>query len=268
VTDYTGRPFPGLRKSHFKLLCDGREQRISHFSEDDAPVSVGLILDRSGSMGWKIDDAKEIVRSFEAQANPQDEIFLVTFAGTIDATDFTSVTADIYNRLPFVGSEGRTSLLDAVYLSISRMRDAKYQRRALVVVSDGGDNHSRYTQGEVERAVEESDTQLFAVALVDPRCMGFRDDCPQEVKLGPGLLEGLARKGGGIGYLIDSPRDIGPTVKSIGRILRQEYVLGFAPGLPKNTGPKYHKVRVKLQHLPKGLPPLRVDAKGGFYTTE
>lgn len=272
VTDDKGNPFPGLQQGHFRLDYDGKPVEIKHFSEDDAPVSIGLIFDRSGSMGWKIDNAKAIIKSFEAQVNPEDEIFLITFADTIDSTDFASVTEEIDSRMLFVGSKGRTSMLDAVYFGLTKMRNAKYQRRALIIVSDGGDNHSRYTEAEVKRVVEESDVQVFSIALVNQECMvmdvpgGRHNECSTEEKLGPYLLEELAQKGGGVAYLLDNPRDIEAAADTIGRTLRQEYILGFNPHMEHNA--KYHKVRVKLQRLPKGLPILRVDAKRGLYGTE
>lgn len=273
VTDDRGKPFPGLVKEHFKLKFDGHDQEIKHFSEDDAPVSIGLIFDRSGSMGWKIDNAKAIIKSFEAQVNPEDEVFLITFADTVDSTDFASVTDEIDSRMLFVGSKGRTSMLDAIYYGVTKMRTAKYQRRAIVIVSDGGDNHSRYTENEVKRLVEEADVQVFAIALVNRECMtmdvpgGRGNGCSTEEKEGPLLLEELAQKGGGVAYLLDNPKDIQEAADTIGRTLRQEYILGFDPKFPKQDS-RYHKLKVKLQRLPKGLPPLRVDAKNGLYATE
>jgi Ca-activated chloride channel family protein len=273
VTDDMGKPFPGLVKGHFQLKFDGHDEEIKHFSEDDAPVSIGLIFDRSGSMGWKIDNAKAIIKSFEKQVNPDDEIFLITFADTIDTTDFASVTDEIDSRMLFVGSKGKTSMLDAIYYGVTKMRTAKYQRKAIVIVSDGGDNHSRYTEAEVKRVVEEADVQVFSIALVNRECMvmdvpgGVHNSCSTEEKLGPYLLEELARKGGGVAYLLDNPKDIEAAVDNIGMTLRQEYILGFDPKFPKRDT-RYHKLKVKLQRLPKGVPPLRVDAKNGLYATE
>lgn len=274
VTDDMGRPFPGLVKEHFLLKFDGHDQPIKHFSEDDAPVSIVLVFDRSGSMGWKIDNAKAIIQGFEKQVNPEDEISLVTFADTVDSTDFASVTDELDSRLLFVNSKGRTSMLDAIYYGVTKMRSAKYQRRALVIVSDGGDNHSRYTEKEVKHMVEEADTQVFSIALVNRECMvmdipgsGHGNGCSPEEKEGPSLLEEIAQKGGGIAYLLDNPHDVAAAVENIGRILRQEYILGFDPKFPKQDN-KYHKLKVKLQRLPKGVPPLKVDAKNGLYATE
>jgi Ca-activated chloride channel homolog len=271
VTDYDGKPQSGLVKEHFKLTYDGKEQPIKYFSEDDAPISIGLVFDRSGSMGWKIDNAKAVVHAFAKQLNPDDEIFVVTFSDTVDTTDFANVSDEVENRMLFVGSKGRTSLLDAVYVAVNKMRDAKYQRRALILVSDGGDNHSRYTEREVKNLIEEADVQVFSIALVNRECMimdrpgGPHNSCSQEEAQGPFLLEELARKGGGTGYLLDNPQDIASAIDTIGRVLRQEYILGFTPKCKIKKDSQYHKLRVKLQHLPKGTPPLRVDAKPGLY---
>lgn len=268
VTDDRGNPFVGLVKDHFRLWEHGKEQDIRYFSEDDAPVSIGLIFDRSGSMGWKIDNAKAVIHSFAKQVNPDDEIFLITFADTVDSTDFQSVSDEIDSRLLFMQSKGRTSLLDAVYYGLNKMKDAKYQRRALVIVSDGGDNHSRYTEKEVERVVEEADVQVFSIALVNRECMAFmnpNNPCSTEERQGPFLLEELAHKGGGVSYLLDNPVDIEHAIDTIGQTLRQEYILGFNPHCKQA---QYHKLKVKLNRLPKGVPLLRVDVKNGFYTSE
>ena len=272
VTDYNGIPQSGLLPGHFRLFFDGREEEIRYFSEEDAPISIGLILDRSGSMGWKIDQAKAVIHGFGQQVNPQDEIFMITFADTIDSTDFQNVSDEIDSRMLFVGSRGKTSLLDAVYFGLAKMKDAKYSRRALIIVSDGGDNHSRYTEGEVKRVVAEANTQVFAIGLFNPQCVAMQwqrlpggggAPCSQEEMNGPYLLEELAHKGGGLAFMLSDPKDIQDAVEQIGRTLRQEYILGFIPRMKKDS--RYHKLKVKLQRIPKGLPPLKVEARQGIY---
>ena len=274
VEDMDGKPTPGLLPGHFRLFFDGREEEIRYFSEEDAPVSIGLIFDRSGSMGWKIDQAKAVIKGFGQQINPQDEIFMITFADTIDSTDFQNVSDEIDSRMLFVGSKGRTSLLDAVYFGLHKMKDAKYSRRAIIIVSDGGDNHSRYTENEVKRVVQEANVQVFAIGLFNPQCVAMQwnnlpgrggSPCSREEMDGPYLLEELARKGGGQAYMLSNPKDIQDAVEHIGQVLRQEYILGFVPRMKKDA--RYHKLKVKLQRIPKGIGPLKVEARQGIYAT-
>lgn len=264
----TGKPYPFLQRGHFQLFYDKKPQTIRYFSTEDAPVSIGLIFDRSGSMGWKVDQAKALVHEFAAQLNQEDEIFVITFADTITENDFTSVQQDIDTSMLFVQSKGQTSLLDAVYLGMQKMKNAKYQRRALVVITDGGDNHSRYTEKEVKSVIEEGDTQFFAIALLDPNCMRVNargDSCPREILQGPDLLFNMVKAGGGMGWVLDNDKDVQAAVVNIGLILRQEYLLGFNPTEKVASDGKYHKIKIKLQGLPKGTPFLEAFPKEGIY---
>lgn len=263
---FTGHPYPFLQQGHFKLFFDKKEQPIRYFSTEDAPVSIGLVFDRSGSMGWKVDQAKTLIQEFSEQLNRDDEIFVITFADTITETSFTSVQQDVTSQMLFVQSKGATSLLDAIYVGVDKMRSAKYQRRALIIVTDGGDNHSRYTEKEVKSMVEESDSQIFAIALLDPDCARpgamITTSCPSEILHGPELLGTLVEAAGGTGYILSDNRDIKKAVTNIGLILRQEYLLGFTPNVADG---KYHKIKVQLQRLPRGTPELTVVPKGGVY---
>lgn len=253
-----GDPVDGLQSGHFQLFDNKKEQVIRHFSQEDAPASIGIILDRSGSMGRKLDMAKEAVKAFCRSANPADEMFLITFADTVEADEFTSITDDLQSRLLFSASKGKTSLLDAVYLGLDKMRNAKYERRALVVITDGGDNHSRYTLSEVKSVLKEADVTLYGIGLFDSQ-----PGSDEEVE-GPDMLEQLATASGGVAYLIDTPRDLEHAADTVGRLVRNVYVLGYAPTDMAQDG-AYHKIKVKLRHLPKGLPCLRVFAREGYY---
>ena len=258
VTDPMDRLVTGLEKKNFSVYQDKQREQIRNLSSDDAPISVGIILDVSGSMGDKIDRAREAVSQFLETANPQDEFFLITFSdGPHMVSSFTSHVADIEGRLPTVQAKGMTALLDAIYLGMDQMRHAQYPRKALLIISDGGDNHSRYTEGEVKDQVEEADTQIFAIGLYDqnPRTV--------EEQQGPGLLREITDATGGRSFTIDNPNELADVATKIGVALRDEYVIAYAPTTRPRDG-KYHKITVKL-HPPKGLPPLHVSAKRGFY---
>jgi Ca-activated chloride channel family protein len=258
VTDPMDRLVTGLGKSNFSVYQDKEKEQIRNLSSDDAPISVGIIFDVSGSMGDKMQRAREAISQFLETANPQDEFFLITFSDRPEmVSHFTPRVPDIESRLPFVQSKGMTALLDAIYLGIDEMHHAQYPRKALLIISDGGDNHSRYTEGEVKDIVEEADVQIFAVGLYDqfPRTV--------EEQEGPGLLREVTDATGGRAFTIDNPNELADVATKISIALRDEYVIAYQPTARPHDG-KYHKITVKL-HAPKGLPALHVSAKRGFY---
>jgi Ca-activated chloride channel family protein len=258
VTDPLNRLVTGLDKENFTLYEGKDQEEIKHFSSEDAPVSLGVIFDVSGSMTSKIERAREAVVEFFKTANPQDEFFMITFADKPEQiSDFTQSIEDIQGKLVYTIPKGRTALLDAIYLGISKMRQAKYPKRALLIISDGGDNHSRYTEGEIKSVVKEADTLIYAIGLYDQYFS------TQEEQLGPQLLSDIAELTGGRSFTIDNPNDLADVATKIGVELRNQYVLGYRPKNPARDG-KWRKIRVKLIP-PKGLPPLRVYAKTGYY---
>src|ERR1700686_2863411 len=155
ITDPLNRLVTGLDRENFHLFEGKDQQEIKTFSSEDAPVSIGVIFDMSGSMSSKVERAREAVIEFFKTANPQDEFFMITFADKPEEiADFTSSVDDIQGRLIYTVPKGRTALLDAIYLGVSKMRQAKYPKKALLIISDGGDNHSRYTEGEIRSMVK------------------------------------------------------------------------------------------------------------------
>jgi Ca-activated chloride channel homolog len=258
IVDPMNRQVTGLDKQNF-VLFEGRErQELLHFSSEDAPVSLGAIFDVSGSMANKIERAREAVLEFFKTANPQDEFFMIAFADKPEeVTDFTQSVEDIQGRLVYTVPKGRTALLDAIYLGLSKMREAKYGKKALLIISDGGDNHSRYTESEIKNLVKESDVQIYAIGIYDHYFP------TEEERLGPQLLSDITELTGGRAFSIDNPNDLADVATKIGIELRNQYVLGYRPTNPVHDG-KWHKIRVKLTP-PKGLPPLRVYAKTGYY---
>ncbi len=258
ITDPMNRLVTGLDKDNFELFEGKDQQQIKNFSSEDAPVSIGVIFDMSGSMSSKIDRAKEAVSEFFKTANPQDEFFMITFADQPqEISDFTQSVEDIQGKLVFTVPKGRTALLDAIYLGVSKMRQAKYPKKALLIISDGGDNHSRYTEGEIKSLVKESDLLIYAIGIYDHYFAS------EEERLGPALLNDIAELTGGRAFTIDNPNDLADVATKIGIELRNQYVLGYRPNKPGHDG-KWRKIKVKLL-APKGLPPLRVYAKTGYY---
>jgi len=258
ITDPMNRLVTGLDKENFQLYEGNQPQQIRTFSSEDAPVSLGVIFDSSGSMSSKMDRAKEAVIEFFKTANPQDEFFMITFNDEPnEITDFTNSVDDIQNRLVFAVPQHRTALLDAIYMGIRKMREAKYPKKALLIISDGGDNHSRYTENEIKSLVKEADVMIYAIGIYD------RYASAVEERLGPELLSEITELTGGRAFTIDNPNDLSDVATKIGVELRNQYVLGYRPTKVVRDG-KWRKIKVKLLP-PKGLPPLRVYARTGYY---
>jgi len=258
ITDPMNRLVTGLEKENFQLYEGNSSQEIRTFSSEDAPVSLGVIFDSSGSMSSKMDRAKDAVIEFFKTANPQDEFFMITFSDEPEeVSDFTSSVDEIQNKLVFAVPRRRTALLDAIYMGVSKMRHAKYAKKALLIISDGGDNHSRYTENEIKSLVKEADVMIYAIGIYD------RYASAVEERLGPQLLSDITELTGGRAFTIDNPNDLGDVATKIGVELRNQYVLGYRPSKVVRDG-KWRKIKVKLLP-PKGLPPLRVYARTGYY---
>jgi Ca-activated chloride channel family protein len=258
ITDPMNRLVTGLERENFQLFEGKDKQEIRHFSNEDAPISLGVIFDLSGSMKNKIDKAKEAVIEFFKTANPQDEFFLVTFADRPEQlSDFTRSVEDIQGRLVYALPKGRTSLLDAIYLAMNKMQDGHHNKKALLIISDGGDNRSRYTEGEVKSAVKEADVQIYAIGIFDAYA------ATDEERRGPLLLSEITEITGGRTFTVDNPNELTDVATKIGIELRNQYVIGYRPKNPTKDG-KWRKIKVKL-NPPKGLPPLHVYSKTGYY---
>jgi Ca-activated chloride channel family protein len=260
VTDPMNRLVTGLDKENFQVFEGKEAQEVRNFSSEDAPVSLGVIFDMSGSMSSKIERAREAVIEFFRTANPQDEFFLIAFADKPEeVSDFTQSIDDLQGKLVFTVPKGRTALLDAIYLGVSKMRQAKYPKKALLIISDGGDNHSRYTEGEIKSLVKEADVMIYSIGIYDHYFQ------TEEERLGPALLSDVSELSGGRSFTIDNPNDLADVATKIGIELRNQYVLGYRPKNPGHDG-KWHKIKVKLLP-PKGLPPLHVYARTGYYAS-
>jgi len=261
VTDPYNRLVTGLDPDNFRVYEDNVEQEVVTFSSEDVPISIGVIFDMSGSMNNKIGKAREAAIQFFKTANPQDEFFLVSFNERAELTSsFTNSVEDLQSRMMLAAPKGRTALLDAIYLGLSQMRGAKNGKRALLILSDGGDNHSRYNESDIKRLVKEADTQLYAIGIFDP--LGYRNRTPEELN-GPSLLSEVTEMTGGRVFAVENLNDLPDIASKIGMELRNQYVLGYRPS-NKVHDARWRKIKIKLR-APKGLPPLNVYSKTGYY---
>jgi len=261
VTDPLNRFVTGLEKEHFKVFEDKVEQQIAYFASEDAPLSIGLVFDTSGSMGNKLSKSREAVSQFFKTANPEDEFFLVQFNDRPELIqDFTTNLEEIQNRLTFTQAKGRTALLDAVLMAINKMKKARNPRKSLLIISDGGDNSSRYTESEIRRVVREADVQIYAIGIFEP--VLSRGRSAEELN-GPGLLNELSEQTGGRHFAVENLNELPDVAAKIGVELRNQYILGYPPANRERDG-KYRKVLVKLVP-PKRMPPLKARFRQGYF---
>jgi len=261
VTDNSNRFVLGLRKEDFKLFDDGVEQPISHFSGEDIPLSIGLAFDISGSMDFKMSTSRDAAALFLKSLNPGDEAFLVEFNDKVDLTvPFTNHPDDIRTALGNLQPHGLTALLDAVKFSLGEMKSARNARKAIVVVSDGGDNHSTYTAAQIEALVREADVEIYAMGVFDPLLsLGLT---PEEVS-GPKLLSEISTQTGGRAFAASLGSDLPAVAARIAIELRNQYVLAYYPKNQTRDG-KFHKVEVKVSQ-PAGVSAVKMHWRQGYY---
>ena len=258
VLDRYNHPVLGIEKKHFKVFEDRVEQSITHFAMEDAPISIGFVFDASASMRDKVEKSREAVTTFLNTANPSDEFFLVQFHDQVElAVDLTTSAREVQNQLSLIEPAGRTALLDAIYFSVQHMHIANNARKVLIIISDGGDNSSRYTMTDLKKLMSEEDVQIYAMGIFDPR-----SQTPDELA-GPSLLRGLAKQSGGRLFGIDSTNQLPDIAFNIGEALRTMYVLGYSPKEMLHKG-KYHRLEVKPAQ-PKDSPKLQASWRRGYY---
>jgi Ca-activated chloride channel family protein len=261
VTTPLNQLVTGMEKENFQLFEDKVQQKIEYFASFDAPLSVGLVFDASGSMGAKLAKSREAAAQFFKTANPEDEFFLIQFSDRPQlVVPFTHSTEEIQSRLTFTQAKGRTALLDGVYQAINYLRKGKNPRKAIIIISDGGDNSSRYTESEVRNLLKEADAQMYGIGIFEP--IGSRGRTAEEMS-GPGLLDELAQMTGGRSYPVENINDLPDVAAKIGIELRNQYVLGYISKNQARDG-KYRRVQVKLKQ-PRGMPPLRALYRQGYY---
>ncbi|HJT88648.1 MAG TPA: VWA domain-containing protein [Bryobacteraceae bacterium] len=248
VTDSLERPLTGLHKDDFRLFEDDTEQEISTFSLSDAPASIGILFDSSGSMKHRIQQSRDAVKQFLSTTNPGDEYFLLKFSDKPQLeVPFTRNVDDIARGLGLVEAHGWTSLIDAIYLGTQQMRRAANPRRVLLVLSDGGDNDSRYSEGELLSILKEADVRVFAIGLLDR----------------PQALERICRETGGSVVWVRKISDLPDAMDTLSEQIRSQYVLGYFSKQSQNDG-RYHRIRVEVKGL-AGLPEVRASWRRGYY---
>lgn len=260
VTDTYGRYVSGLSKKAFNILDEKQPQEITYFSDDDAPVSVGVIFDVSGSMsGDKIKRAREALSKFIQTSHNSDEYFLIGFNSRVQLLlDKTRDGNAVLDKLTFVQTRGQTALYDAVYLGVDKVQRGTHPKKALLVISDGQDNNSRYTFDNVRRVLKESDVTLYGVGILSGSDSGSALGME-----GQGILDELSGVSGGKAFFPRSGAEMDDIFEQIALELRHQYSIGYKPTNFIGDG-KWRKIKVKVTP-PRGLPRLFVRSKEGYY---
>jgi Ca-activated chloride channel homolog len=263
VTTAVGGSVTTLIKENFRLFEDGVEQNLSAVFHDDAPLSIGVLFDTSGSMQKqnKMQKSAEAAAAFFRTASAEDEFFLIKFSGKARlAVPFTTDSGELYKEIVHTKPAGQTSLLDAIHLALIQMKAAKNLRKALVIVSDGGDNWSRHTAAQLRNALIESDVQVYAMGIFDSN---YSVKHSAEERRGPQLLNELAEQTGGRHYPVEKVDDLPSIATRLGRELRDQYVLGYYSSNVVHDG-KYRQVKLNLVS-PEAFY-LRAYYRRGYYS--
>ncbi len=262
VTDLFGRYVSGLNKNAFAITDNSQDQEITFFSDSDAPVSVGILFDVSGSMsGDKIIKARRALSRFIATSHPSDEYFLIAFNSKAQLLlDRTRDGDAVLQKLSLVQPKNNTALYDAVYLGIEKVTRGTHNKRALLIISDGQDNASRYNFGEVRRLLKESDVVAYSVGIID------KGDASSALGMqGQAFLDEISSVTGGKSFYPQTDVEMDEIFERIALELRHQYSIGY---IPKDFQPdgKWRKIKVKVKP-PRGLPRLTVRARDGYYAT-
>ncbi len=262
VTDQYGRYVTGLNKNAFTIKDNNQEQEITYFSDKDAPISVGVLFDVSGSMSRdKIRKARKALERFINTSHPSDEYFLIAFNSRAQLLlDRTRDGDALLRKLTLVEPKNNTALYDAVYLGVERVTRGAHNKRALLVISDGQDNASRYNFGEVRRLLKESDVVTYSVGILD------RSDATSSFGLqGQSFLDELSSVTGGKSFYPQSDIEMDEIFERIALELRHQYSIGYTPKDFQPDG-KWRKVKTKV-NPPRGFPRLTVRGREGYYAT-
>jgi Ca-activated chloride channel family protein len=260
VTDLYGRFVSGLSKNAFAIFDDKAQQDISFFSDEDAPVSVGILFDVSGSMsGDKVRRARDALAHFIQTSHDRDEYFLIGFNSRAQLLmDRTRDGNAVLDKLTFVQTKNNTALYDACYLGVERVQRGTHPKRALLLISDGQDNNSRYTFNELRRVLKESDVVLYAIGI-----LGGSDVGSSLGMEGQGIMDELAGVSGGKAFYPRSGAEMDDIFEQIALELRHQYSIGYRPPNFVSNG-KWHRIKVTV-HPPRGLPRLFVRSKEGYF---
>lgn len=250
VSDRFGRFVTGLEKRNFQVFDDGVQQEIAHFSDEDAPLTLGIIYDVSGSMGDLTSRSFQALKRFFDTSHQEDEYFIIAFNNRAQLVqDFTTSPSEIMSRVIFVKAKGSTALYDGVYLGIEKARQGRHRKKALLIISDGEENSSRYSGRDLREMLKESDVPVYGIGI-------------SQLYQGMGTLQSLSGWSGGMTFApADEPqtRDI---YTRIALMLRHQYAIGFYPTDAANPI-DWHKVRINIS-APRGLGRLSLSYKKGY----
>jgi Ca-activated chloride channel family protein len=259
VTDPQNRYVTGLEQDHFTVLEDKIEQKIEYFSAEDVPLTVGIVFDVSGSMKDKLSTARDAAVTFLKTGNPDDEYFLVSFANKPEVVeDFTTDISKLQSKLIWAPAKGMTALYDSVYVGLDKLKDGTNSKKALLLITDGEDNRSRYTFSNVKEFVKEQDVQIYSIGIVNDWNSQLGSG-----RTGRALIEELSDLTGGRSFFPDSVYELEDICTKIAIELKNQYVIGYKSTNEAKNG-KWRKLQVKITP-PKGLPHLNVRSKGGYY---
>jgi Ca-activated chloride channel homolog len=259
VTDAYNRLVTGLDRQHFEIYEDKVKQEISFFSDDDAPVNLGIVFDVSGSMKGKLDRARDALKAFIQTSHSDDDFFLVGFNQRANLlAEFTDGDA-LANKLTLVDPKGQTALYDAAYLGIEKVKQGRHSRNAILLISDGQDNSSRYTYGELRKLLKEAGVQIYCIGIVE---IGGGAGGTLDMQ-GQAILEEIAQTTGGKAFFPRSSAELEDATTRIALELRHQYSIGYNPTNVKRDG-QWHKIKVNVKG-PKGLSNLKVQHKEGYY---
>src|SRR5882672_3001741 len=259
VTDAYNRLVTGLDKQHFEIYEDKVKHEISFFSDDDSPVNLGIIFDVSGSMKGKLDRARDALKAFIQTSHSDDDFFLVGFNQRANLlAEFTDGEA-LANKLTLVAPKGQTALYDAAYLGIEKVKQGRHNRNAMLLISDGQDNSSRYTYGELRKLLKEAGVQIYCIGIVE---MGGAAGGTLDMQ-GQAILEEIAQTTGGKAFFPRSAAELEDATTRIALELRHQYSIGYNPTNVKRDG-QWRKIKVNVKS-PKGFSNLKVQHKEGYY---
>jgi Ca-activated chloride channel homolog len=259
VTDISNRLVMGLGRGNFEIYEDKVKQEIAFFSDDDSPVNLGIVFDVSGSMKGKLDRARDALKAFIQTSHSDDDFFLVGFNQRANLlAEFTDGDA-LASKLTLVDPNGQTALYDATYLGIEKVRQGRHSRNAILLISDGQDNSSRYTYGELRKLLKEAGVQIYCIGIVE---MGGGAGGTLDMQ-GQAILEEIAQTTGGKAFFPRSGAELEELTTRIALELRHQYSIGYNPTNVKNDG-QWRKVKVSVKP-PKGWPNMKVKYKEGYY---
>jgi Ca-activated chloride channel family protein len=260
VTDSYNRLVTGLDRQHFEVFEDKIKQSIEFFNDEDAPVSMGIIFDVSGSMKGKLARARDALKAFVQTSHNDDDFFLVGFNQRANLLAEFSDGDALLGKLQLVDPKGSTALYDAAYLGIEKVKQGRHDKHALLLISDGQDNSSRYTYGELRKILKEAGVQIYCIGIVEN---GGGAGGSLDLQ-GQSILEEISNVTGGKAFF---PRSSGAELEdAITRIaleLRNQYSIGYTPTNVDHNG-QWRKVKVMLKP-PRGLGHLIVRAKEGYF---